>query len=122
MAIEDAVVLAECLSSAVFLDDISQLLRLYERLRMDRVHIITNGARETVYVWHLPDGPEQEARDAKLLEPAEKLPLPRGGEPGVKVNPNSWSDPSFQLWLFGFDAAADVSEVSPCYICLSADV
>jgi salicylate hydroxylase len=122
MAIEDAVVLAECLSSAQSLSDIPQLLRLYEQLRMDRVHIVTDGARETVLTWHLPDGPEQQARDAKLLKsaPAKPPEKPSGEQSGlgagatVKVtaeNPNSWSDPLFQPWLFGFDAVADVSVV-----------
>lgn len=105
MAIEDAVVLAECLSVADSPQNITSSLRLYQSLRMDRVQIIAEGARETVHVWHLPDGPEQEARDGKLSRPASAAVEVR---PGAKTNPNSWSDPVFQPWLFGFDAVADV--------------
>ncbi|MCJ1305712.1 hypothetical protein MMC08_008528 [Hypocenomyce scalaris] len=105
MAIEDGVVLAECLSSACPLDNVPGLLKIYETLRMDRVHIITECARETTHIWHLPNGPEQEARDANLQHVAETATP--DGKPGIRVNPNSWSDPSFQPWLFGFDAVTD---------------
>ena len=102
MAIEDSVVLAECLSRVRMMDDIPILLGLYERLRMERVHIITAGARETADVWHLPDGAEQELRDASLKNTVKRSDLQ------TDRNANKYSDPSFQPWLFGFDAVADV--------------
>lgn len=114
MAIEDAVVIAECLAATTSWKDISRLLNLYEKLRKPRVRIITRGARKTVDIWHLPDGPEQEARDAKL-EVDQVVQEPAGLPSEITENPNFWSDASFQPWLLGFDARADVSmnNISP---------
>ena len=106
MAVEDAVIIAECLSAASEAQDVPPLLRLYERLRKERAKIITKGARANVDIWHLPDGPEQELRDLTLASTDDSVD--KGARMGPQAYPNSWNDPIFQPWLFGFDALADV--------------
>jgi salicylate hydroxylase len=60
-AIEDAAVVAQCLAS----DPASPVvaLRRYERLRIPRTTRLQEASRARGHVNHLPDGPEQEARD-----------------------------------------------------------
>jgi salicylate hydroxylase len=47
-------------------------------------------------IWHYPDGPEQELRDAGMNAEVE-------GRPFV-WSPNQWSDPATQWWAYGYDA------------------
>jgi salicylate hydroxylase len=108
MAVEDAMVIAECLADAKDTQDVPSLLHLYEELRKDRTRIITDGARANVDIWHLPDGPEQEVRDNKLIS-ATNDPGEEVAEVESQRHPNSWNDPTFQPWLFGFDAVADAN-------------
>jgi salicylate hydroxylase len=83
-AIEDAACLAACLRGG---DDPSSALARYESLRRDRTARVQLGARRNETVYHLPDGPEQQARDAALAEPTL--------DPWARVH-----------WLYGHDAAA----------------
>jgi salicylate hydroxylase len=77
MALEDGAVLGTLLgrlrfflesrgsSSIIFpADPISGILQLYERLRKPRTTLIVQGAMRNRCVYHLPDGEEQEKRDA----------------------------------------------------------
>jgi len=83
-AIEDAAVLARCLRAST--DDPDQALKRYEAARTDRttrLQQISHARRDTN---HLPDGPEQRARDAALVS---SDPLVRNG------------------WIYGYDAEAD---------------
>ncbi|MFD9195932.1 FAD-dependent monooxygenase [Streptomyces phaeochromogenes] len=80
-SIEDAAVLARCL--AAYANDPERALKRYEASRIERttrLQEISHGRRE---INHLPDGPEQQARDAAL---AESDPLVRNG------------------WIYGYDA------------------
>jgi salicylate hydroxylase len=65
-AIEDAAVLAECVGSA----DLPAGLRRYEDVRRPRASRIQRMSWENNVGYHLPDGPEQRARDRAM----------RGGE------------------------------------------
>ena len=104
MAIEDAVAVTECLSRAKRPEDIPQLMKDVGKIRRDRCYLIADSARATGLTWHLPDGPEQQRRDEAIK---------RGSKPKVSVemgvNPNKWSDPNFQPWMFGYDAFSEVS-------------
>ncbi|MFG2018888.1 FAD-dependent monooxygenase [Actinomadura geliboluensis] len=60
-AIEDAAVLARCLADAP--DDPPRALRRYERLRIPRTTRLQEVSHARSLVNHLPDGPEQQARD-----------------------------------------------------------
>jgi salicylate hydroxylase len=86
-AIEDAAVLAVCLAAGT--DSPTQALKDYERIRMDRVSAIQTMSHARKDINHLPDGPEQEARDARLVH----------------------EDPlEHNRWLYGYDAEAAAVE------------
>lgn len=82
-SIEDAAVLAGALAA---IDDIPSALRRYEDLRRDRTAKVQLAARANERMFHLPDGPEQEARDERL----------RSSTGGTHRN----------AWLFDYDAVA----------------
>ncbi|HEX4832856.1 MAG TPA: FAD-dependent monooxygenase [Trebonia sp.] len=82
-AIEDAAVLARCLARDPQAP--ARALRHYEELRIERATRAQAGSRARAHANHLPDGPEQEARDAAL---AAADPLAASG------------------WLYGHDAEA----------------
>jgi len=63
-AIEDAAVLAHCLADG--LDDPAQALRRYEALRISRTSRLQEMSHARSDINHLPDGPEQQARDKSL--------------------------------------------------------
>lgn len=44
-------------------DEIPKSLRFFEEIRKPRLDYIQNGALQKTKMFHLPDGPEQEARD-----------------------------------------------------------
>lgn len=85
-ALEDAAVLAGCLRDSA--DPVRELQR-YDRLRRPRATRVQLMSRGRELQNHLPDGPEQEARDARLA----------GGQP-LREN----------AWLYGHDVAADLVE------------
>jgi salicylate hydroxylase len=85
-AIEDAAVLAGCLASA---DEgsVPQALQRYEKIRRPRTSQVQVMSRGREVRNHLPDGPEQQQRDAKLAS----------------------GDPLRQsAWLYGYDLEADL--------------
>jgi len=61
-AIEDAAVLAGCLASGR--QDAPTALERYERIRLPRASRVQEASRGRTAHHHLPDGPEQRARDA----------------------------------------------------------
>jgi salicylate hydroxylase len=63
-AIEDAATLARCLAAG--LADPAAALRRYEELRLPRTTRLQQVSHARAYVNHLPDGPEQQARDASF--------------------------------------------------------
>ena len=90
-AVEDAVVLAECLADAHDADDAPAALARYAAIRRDRVQRVHATSRRNAGMLHLPDGDEQRERDRVLADTADL----RG-----------------QDWLYGYDAQAAVSERS----------
>lgn len=85
-AVEDAAVLASCLRGASR-GSLAQALEQYERLRRPRAAQVQLMSRGREVANHLPDGPEQAARDAQLAS----------GQPLVQ-----------SAWLYGHDLEADV--------------
>ena len=65
-AIEDAAVLSRCLAAAP--DDPVAALRRYESLRIPRTTRLQAVSHARAHVNHLPDGPEQLARDASFKD------------------------------------------------------
>jgi hypothetical protein len=51
--------------------DIPQALQTFESIRKPRVAILAKYGAHNAHLWQLPDGPEQEARDAKI----RKVPM-----------------------------------------------
>ena len=65
-AIEDAAALALCLS--VHRDDPELALDVYQRVRIPRAGRIQQLSHSRKDINHLPDGPEQQRRDAELCK------------------------------------------------------
>ncbi len=82
-AIEDGAALAALLAAG---GDPVETLRRYEQIRLPRVTRLQEMSRANKHRYHMPDGPEQEARDAAMAANRERAP-------------------DTMRWLFGFDAA-----------------
>ena len=83
-AIEDGATLAALLANG---GDPIGILKRYEQLRLPRVTRLQEMSRANKHRYHMPDGPEQEARDAAMVATRERAP-------------------ETMQWLFGFDAGA----------------
>jgi salicylate hydroxylase len=91
-AIEDGATLAALLATD---GDPVETLRRYEQLRLPRVTRLQEMSRANKHRYHMPDGPEQEARDAAMVANRERAP-------------------ETMQWLFGFDAGAvEPAEAAP---------
>lgn len=88
-AIEDAVVVAECLRRAER-DSAPQALRRYDAIRRPRASQVQVMSRGREVRNHLPDGPEQRERDAQFAN----------GDPLRE-----------SAWLYGHDPEADLAEM-----------
>jgi len=71
-AIEDAFVLGECLGAAG--GDVQAGLRRYEHVRMARATELQESSARAGNVFYLPDGEEQQRRDAEYATLHERLP------------------------------------------------
>ena len=85
-ALEDAVALAHCLKTSAP-DAVPEALKRYEHLRLSRSRQVQLMSRGREVINHLPDGPEQQQRDAEL---ANNNPLAQSA------------------WLYGYDIAAEL--------------
>ncbi|GIH22791.1 salicylate hydroxylase [Acrocarpospora phusangensis] len=85
-AIEDAAVLAGCLAEDV--TDPARALRRYEQLRLPRTTRLQEVSHGRSHINHLPDGPDQEARDKSFTEAD---PLVANG------------------WIYGYDPEVEMS-------------
>jgi len=83
-AIEDGAALAALLAAG---GDPVETLRRYEEIRLPRVTRLQEMSRANKHRYHMPDGPEQQARDAAMVANRERAP-------------------ETMRWLFGFDAGA----------------
>lgn len=83
-AIEDAAVLALCLAESI--EDPPSALRMYQDLRLPRTTRLQGASHARSLVNHLPDGPEQQERDAAFTQ---NDPLIVNG------------------WIYGYDPQAD---------------
>jgi salicylate hydroxylase len=120
MAVEDAAVLGSLLSRLSHISGLTPLIRGYEALRHARTAATQASSRLNQRIFHYPDGPEQEARDASMrmaMEYAkrveERAQQQRDGkkiaeeddEGGVgKGNYNQWADPQKNMEQFAYDA------------------
>ena len=84
-AIEDAAAITACLLQCG--DDVEAALKLYETVRLPRATQIQNGSWDNKTRFHMPDGPDQQARDAQMAK-------------GM----TDWSYKAV-AWVYGHDAA-----------------
>ncbi|KAJ5129721.1 uncharacterized protein N7515_005760 [Penicillium bovifimosum] len=91
-AVEDAAAIGIVLSKVSCKEEIPHALAIYERSRKQRAETVQQSGSENRVALHLPDGPEQVARDAMFKASAS-------GE-----NPDKWSDRRTQEFLWGWDA------------------
>lgn len=96
---EDAASLGVVLSSISSKDEIPQALKAYEKAQKARAEHIQQSCLTTRAALHLPDGPEQEARDQKFKA------LSSGG-----ASDDKWGDPEMQKFLWSWDAEAKAEE------------
>jgi salicylate hydroxylase len=108
MAVEDGIVLAECIERAMSLKSIPLYLSAFESIRKERTSLVQTGSVKSVDFWHMEDGAHQRARDAimKNVEIDEETFKELRCE-GTQ-NPNPWNDLNLQPWLFGYDAIEEV--------------
>lgn len=110
MATEDGVVLAECISRAKTPEELPFYLEAFESVRKERCFLVQSGSVKNEDFWHMEDGARQRARDAMMRnEEIDAQTLEELRNEGK--NPNQWADPTFQSWLFGYDAIAEATRV-----------
>ncbi|KAB8206816.1 hypothetical protein BDV34DRAFT_212175 [Aspergillus parasiticus] len=92
-AVEDAAALGVLLSTVSSKHEIPIALRAYEKSRKQRAETVQQSGSANRITLHLPDGPEQQARD-------EQFRLSMTGA----SNPDRWADRETQNFLWGWDA------------------
>ncbi|KAJ7481761.1 hypothetical protein FB451DRAFT_136739 [Mycena latifolia] len=107
MAIEDAAVLGVLFSHITSRRQIRPLLEAYQALRYPRTTETQLASRLNQKIFHLPDGPEQEARDLSMRQGMEDCLREERGEPslnGSSGNANVWADRTKNRVQFCYDA------------------
>ncbi|KAJ6511508.1 hypothetical protein C8R47DRAFT_1095293 [Mycena vitilis] len=110
MAIEDAAALGVLFSHITSRRQIRPLLQAYQALRYPRTTETQLASRLNQTIFHLPDGPEQEARDLSMRQGMEdSLREERGEAPrfGSAGNANVWADRTKNLVQFCYDAEVE---------------
>lgn len=92
-AVEDAAALGVLLSEITSKSEVPLALKAYEKSRKGRAETVQQSGSSNRITLHLPDGPEQKARDEQFRDSLN------GGE-----NPDKWSDRQTQEFLWGWDA------------------
>lgn len=107
MAVEDAAVLGNLFSRISHKSQIEPLLHAYEKLRLPRTADTQTSSTLNQNIFHLPDGPEQAARDASMREAMEtELKMLSGEEIDIQNegSANQWADRKKNEIQFGYDA------------------
>ncbi|KAK5468725.1 hypothetical protein LTR20_003071 [Exophiala xenobiotica] len=104
-AVEDAASLGVTLSSITSKDQVPLALKAYEKAQKARAEHIQQSCLQTRAALHLPDGPEQEARDQKFRA------LSQGGGD----SDDKWNDPQMQEFLWGWDPEIKAQEAWRAY-------
>lgn len=104
MAIEDAAVLGNLLSRLSHKSQLKPLLEAYQTLRHDRTADAQAQSRLNQLIFHMPDGPEQRARDDNMRRAMQ------GHKDVADGGPNQWADKKKSNTLFGYDADKEVEK------------
>lgn len=106
MAIEDGATLAECLSRAGTVDQISKAMGVYEAIRKPRAEKLKNASEMAGLDKHYADGEQQLARDEGLKR-MMKIHLSKIPGKGVETKHP-------QHWIMGYDVIREVS--APAFV------
>ncbi|KAG2145435.1 uncharacterized protein EDB93DRAFT_1241107 [Suillus bovinus] len=107
MAIEDAAVLGNLFSHCSDRSQITPLLYAYQSIRYDRATATQTSSNLNRFIFHKPDGPEQEERDNQMRAAMEDaLRVARGEESTLVLdgNANQWADKTKSDIQYGHDA------------------
>ncbi|OAL54678.1 FAD/NAD(P)-binding domain-containing protein [Pyrenochaeta sp. DS3sAY3a] len=99
-SLEDGAALGVLLSTANRRQDLPEILKLYEQLRKPRSSALQERSKVQRHINHLPNGPEQRARDTLLKQQFDE-PLPG--------YPFYWLDPTQQSFVYSYDVYEEVS-------------
>ena len=77
-------------------------LALWERTRIARAAGLQQAGLVNGVVLHLPDGPQQQARDAAMAAEVDDREF--------TASPNQWSDPRTAAWAYGYDAEVEIRD------------
>ncbi|KAH6638673.1 FAD binding domain-containing protein [Truncatella angustata] len=102
-AIEDGAVLGGLLGHIESKSQLPKALKMYETLRKARGEAIVRETFKQRAAFHMPDGPEQEARDEIFRQYMD-------GEKLDGSLPSRWTCPEVQPWIYGYDAFKEVED------------
>lgn len=104
-SMEDGAFLATCLKHHIQSPTslpLADALSVYEQGRMPKAALKQQVSFMNGAIWHLPDGPAQQARDRAMSPELKNEPLLR--------SPNLYGDPRTVLEVYGYDAEAHAEE------------
>ncbi|KDR69830.1 hypothetical protein GALMADRAFT_214909 [Galerina marginata CBS 339.88] len=112
MAVEDAAVLGNLLNRISKPQQLGPLLWAYQSIRYPRATAAQTESRMNQGIFHAPDGPEQEQRDASMREAMAAALREENGELGSDSigSKNLWADKEVNDRTFGHDVDAEVEE------------
>ncbi|CRG87053.1 salicylate hydroxylase [Talaromyces islandicus] len=102
MAVEDAAALTRALSKMESPAQLEEALGIFEKVRIKRTGQMHQASLLNSQLWHLADGPWQEARDAAMEPEVKGFPFAH--------SPNQWSDPATQMWCYGYDCEKEIDK------------
>ncbi|KAH6662037.1 salicylate hydroxylase [Halenospora varia] len=102
-SMEDAAFIGICIGHVLNGNiSVEQAIGIYEKVRMPLAFKKQQVSFLNGVIWHLPDGPAQEARD-------KTMSIELQGKPFLR-SPNLYGDPRAVLEVYGYDAEADAEE------------
>ncbi|KAI9682580.1 MAG: hypothetical protein M1822_006878 [Bathelium mastoideum] len=109
-SLEDGAVLGRLLGYVTHSADVPRATKLYEDLRKERSRTIALETFKQRQAFHIPDGVEQRQRDAIFAIAMVSGPTPAFSSRWYAEETPPLSGltcPTFQPWLYGYDAYAD---------------
>ena len=100
VAIEDAIALAYSLGRITSKTQIALALAVFEKVRIERATQMQEASLLNGKLWHFADGPLQKARDLAMMPEVKGQPFSH--------SPNQWSDPTTQMWAYGYNPEKEV--------------
>ncbi|KEZ45376.1 hypothetical protein SAPIO_CDS2207 [Scedosporium apiospermum] len=101
-ALEDGAALGILLSKVQSREELPKALKIYQGLRAPRSTALQKWSMKQRHTNHLPDGPEQEARDQLAVSQLYDQ------QPGY---PFYWIDPAAQALVYGYDVIAELGKI-----------